>query len=115
MFCSVFLAVIQICDPYRGSESFQCSYELFGAPASANLGQHMLRRPSGDAQRKGLMDLPRSLQALPGNRSNIDSNGSMKQFVAVDLPAFTTEIAICQNDWPLCAKRLAASLQIQHE
>ena len=38
-----------------------------------------------------LVDLPRSLRALPGECSDIDSNGSVKQFVAVDLLASPTE------------------------
>ncbi len=38
-----------------------------------------------------LFDFPRTLRALPGDRSAINSNGSVKQFLAADLPTATTE------------------------
>ena len=78
MFCTVLLAAIQIFDPYSGSESFQCSCEPFDAPAPAFHSQYMLRRPSDDAQRKGLIELPRTSQALPGDDSALDSNSLVK-------------------------------------
>ena len=35
------------------------------------------------------------------------------EYVAVSLYYLTSELAICQNDWPLCAKRLAAKYYIK--
>ncbi len=58
---------------------------MFNAPDGAFLGQYMPHMPSEDAQRKGLVDLPRRLQALSGNRSDLNSNGSVNQFLAGDL------------------------------
>src|SRR6266571_4918197 len=49
---------------------------------------HMVIRWFTDSS---LVDLPRSSRALPVEHSDIDSNGSVKQFMAVDLPAFPTE------------------------
>lgn len=92
MFCNVLLAAIQIFDPYCGSESFQCSCEPFNAPASAFRSQYMRSRPSDDAQRKGQVDLPRSLQALPGAVALSTQNGFVKQFMAAGLLTIPTEL-----------------------
>lgn len=93
MFCNVLLAAIQLFDPYRGSESFQCFCEPFDAPASAFRSHYMLRRPSDDAQRKGFVDLPRSLQALPVVVALSTQTGFVKQFMAAGLLTFPTELS----------------------
>ena len=73
MFCNVFLAAIQIFDPYRGSESFQGSCESFDAPASAFRSQYMLHRPSDDTQRKGLVGSSTQFAGTSRGRSALDS------------------------------------------
>src|SRR5229473_2976794 len=92
------LAAILIWEAYRGSESFRCTFEAFSASASDFRGQNMLHMVIIWFMDSSMFESSFAAGASRGTLLH-DSNGSVKNIVAADLPSQTTETS--GRDMPL--------------